>query len=41
MKNGVITHLGENELLAVLVIQNKAVNLYPLLEKKNVHKHMQ
>lgn len=40
-ENGVIPHLVGHELLVVLAIQNKAVKLYLLLGKKNVHKHMQ
>ena len=39
-KKRIIPNLGGNEFLAVLVIQNKVVNLY-LLKKKHVHKHMQ
>ena len=34
MKKRIIPNLGGNEFLAVLVIQNKVVNLY-LLKKKN------
>ena len=41
MKKRIIPSLGGNEFLAVLVIQNKVVNLYLSKEKKNVHKHMQ
>lgn len=39
MKKRIIPNLGRNEFLAVLVIQNKVVNLYLL--KKKIHKHMQ
>lgn len=36
MKKRIIPNLGGNEFLAVLVIQNKVVNLYLLKKKKSI-----